>query len=99
MQIPQHLTLPSSVSGDTVVKLQTVDIMTAADPTHRHVARAKEVQTRLFMLHQSSWKRECSVSQMCASYCSCKSLGGFDTAVMASLGSSGHRGWQVQYMG
>lgn len=52
MQIPQHLKMPSCVSGETVVTLQMVNIMTAADPTHRHVARAREVQICLFRLDE-----------------------------------------------
>ncbi len=50
MQVPQHLKMPSCASGEMAVKLQAVDIMVAADPTSRHVARAREVQTRLLRL-------------------------------------------------
>ncbi|BDA44057.1 hypothetical protein COCOBI_05-2410 [Coccomyxa sp. Obi] len=47
-EIPQLLKMPSSVSPEeTTVKLLTVDIMTAEDPSHRRVARAKELDLRL----------------------------------------------------
>lgn len=44
VQIPQNTNLPPNAAGtDAVMKLLTVDIITAPDPLMRHVARAKKV--------------------------------------------------------